>query len=396
MEVIKEQKKSRFILLTPKDPWLPPSGGTSSFAKQIMEVYKEEISIASMTTLNNLPLGRWIEREFGETKINFFGLGKNIDKKTFLPARLNFLYCVFRFRKNLSQVGVKKIFVDSPETIIVLDKNWESLCYMFHGLNDPIKHGRYKFLQWLGYGFEKIFLWKLKKLAPDCVLAAADNQTIEEFSSRTQFQKRVGRKINSFPTRVDNRIFYPQKDIEALRKSLNLNEKIILTNTGRLAQIKGWDLLLNSFKLLLEKKPCSKLVFVGDGEDRKKIELAISQMRIESNVLLTGFVNSNKVAEYINASDLCLVGSYREGWSVAMCEALACGKGLISTNVSGVSNMIEEGKNGYVSYNRNPQDYCNLIIKALALKDKETTSLNLSKKYLLTSLKGDLEKTWKF
>ena len=53
------------------------------------------------------------------------------------------------------------------------------------------------------------------------------------------------------------------------------------------------------------------------------------------------------MSTYLGAADLVFVGSFEEGWSTAMVEALACGKPIISTNISGANDMIIPNEKWY-------------------------------------------------
>lgn len=383
---------AKFLLLTSKDPWQSPTGGTSAFASQLLKVYNEEIAIASLSPESFIS-DEWILRNYNGTDINYLFLGKTPSKKGFFPTRLQFAFKILRNNKSIRKLGLKNIFIDSPETLLVLAGSWNNLCYMFHGLNNPVSIGRYKLLQGFGKIFENLFLFKLSKLKPKCILAAADEKNIAEFNDRTKYKYNLP-KIISFPTRVDNEIFYPNMDINGLRQNLNISKKTVFTVTGRLAQVKGWDLILDAFSIFLKQESDAELIFVGDGEDRQKIEYRIKQLAITNNVRITGFINPTEVSKFINVADLCLVGSYREGWSVAMCEMLACGKGIVSTDVSGARNMIIDGMNGYIINDRNPELFCDYMQRALKIEDKFKVSIELANKYLVSSLKNDLDNLW--
>jgi glycosyltransferase involved in cell wall biosynthesis len=383
----------KFILLTTKDPWLQPTGGTSAFARHILNVFSNEVAVASMSD-EDLPVGKWINRKFNNLEVKYLCLGrKDLSKKRFIPVRVYFLLSLLQNVKKLKSIGVTNIYIDTPEAVFALSNDWESACYMFHGLSNPVSNGRYRLFKWLGSLFEKLFIRKLKKLSPRCIFAAADNETIAGFYAKTDFNSKVG-QIISFPTRVDQNIFFPSPDIDSLRKELDLNSKIVFTVTGRLAWIKGWDLIIDAFYLFNEKYPDSLLVFVGEGEDRARIQNKIKQLKLEKNVVLTGLLPAAKVAGYINAADLCLVGSYHEGWSVAMCEMLACGKKIVSTNVSGANEMVLSGKNGFVVDDRNPQTFFKAMELCIGDNHFSDVSLELSKKYLLKNLKSDMEHYW--
>ncbi len=159
--------------------------------------------------------------------------------------------------------------------------------------------------------------------------------------------------------------------------------------------VKGWDFLLDAFDKFMIVKPNAKLIFVGDGEDRPKLEQRIKITRHETSIKATGFVNAEMVAKYINASDLCVVGSRKEGWSVAMLEALACGKPIVTTDVSGARDMIMEGQNGYVVEKRDPVKFAKAMEAALMLQDSQRVSLNIAEKYALKNLSNALGRLWK-
>lgn len=77
-----------------------------------------------------------------------------------------------------------------------------------------------------------------------------------------------------------------------------------------------------------------------------------------------------------------------------MLEALACGKPIISTNVSGAKEMIINRENGFIVKDRNPNTFAKYIKKTNELKNSQETSLNIVKKYALNNLKKDLDNLW--
>jgi glycosyltransferase involved in cell wall biosynthesis len=164
--------------------------------------------------------------------------------------------------------------------------------------------------------------------------------------------------------------------------------------TGRLCWIKGWELLLEAVKIL----KCSifkiRLIFVGDGEDRASLEKKASLVGLTENVQITGFISQFEVVKYINASDVCIVGSYQEGWSLAMCEIIACGKTLVSTDVSGARDMVHNGRNGFVVMERTPEVYAKAIMEAMQLPNAKIHSLQISERYALKNLAKDLGSLW--
>jgi glycosyltransferase involved in cell wall biosynthesis len=104
------------------------------------------------------------------------------------------------------------------------------------------------------------------------------------------------------------------------------------------------------------------------------VEAAISAGGLSSSVKITGFQKPGGVCCYLNAANVVVSGSLAEGWSVAMLEALACGKPLVSTSVSGIKEMILPRRNGFVVQGRDPVEFAKAMEDALALKDADQIS----------------------
>jgi len=77
-----------------------------------------------------------------------------------------------------------------------------------------------------------------------------------------------------------------------------------------------------------------------------------------------------------------------------MCEMIACGKALVSTNVSGATAMIREGLNGFILKERDPDLYANAVLKAMALPDAGKHSMEIAEKYTLQYLARDIGALW--
>ena len=118
-------------------------------------------------------------------------------------------------------------------------------------------------------------------------------------------------------------------------------------------------------------------------------------MGISESIQITGFIPHAEVNIYLNAADLCVVASYKEGWSLAMLEMLACGKPVVSTDVSGAKDMIYQGENGFVIKERDPRLFAGAILKTLELRDVEKISREVATKYSTKTIAPDLASIWK-
>src|SRR5690606_17770231 len=106
-----------------------------------------------------------------------------------------------------------------------------------------------------------------------------------------------------------------------LRKSLGLENKIILLFVGRIDDPrKGLDTLLHSVKKILDKKDIFLLI-VGKGDQagaRKLSEI----LKINDNIMFTGFVNSKNLKKYYLLCDIYVCPSRLEGFGLTILEAM--------------------------------------------------------------------------
>jgi teichuronic acid biosynthesis glycosyltransferase TuaC len=147
--------------------------------------------------------------------------------------------------------------------------------------------------------------------------------------------------------------------------------------------------------MFVRRVPDARLVFVGDGEDRASLERAAAESGVSDRIHVTGFVPPRQVATWLNAADLVVVGSHTEGWSVAMLEALGCGKAIVSTAVSGASEMIEQGVNGFVVRSRSPEEFHEAMLGGIALTGAARASLKRARDYDIANLGRRVGAAWK-
>lgn len=394
--------RSRAIYISPGDPWGSPRGGQTAFAKQALEAFGNRFAVVSPAEVDDIPVGRWTLGDWNGTPIWRFNVGsyapRNKSRAPLIPRRIVFRALIKKYLPEIYKIGIKNIFCDSPELLGVLRKyRWDSFCYRFAGLNNPVEFSRYPRLRFLGAWFHRRMLTNLVALKPDAALAAADAETTARFL-RDNKAILKGLAITSFPTRFDPSVFYPTDGSTECRE-LGWEEnypRLILT--GRLSWLKGWDLALEAAALLKTKFPKLKLVFVGDGEDRAKIEKRIQELGIQSAALIEGFLPPSEVRRRLAASDLYLISSLREGWSVASTEALACGKRIVATDVSGVSETVVDGKNGFIVRDREPETYARAICDALEIPTVNNVnefSSAISQRFSKERLRIDWAEYWK-
>lgn len=117
-------------------------------------------------------------------------------------------------------------------------------------------------------------------------------------------------------------------------------------SVGRLHNRKGYHILANVHKKLLEKGFKHNIKIIGDGEEMENLKKQISLLNIEDTFQLLGTLMNPY--PYILNSDFYIMSSRSEGWPLIIAETLILKKPIISTNVGGVSEMIKHKYNGYL------------------------------------------------
>jgi D-inositol-3-phosphate glycosyltransferase len=171
--------------------------------------------------------------------------------------------------------------------------------------------------------------------------------------------------VEVIPPGVDVSHFYPLSTFEArARLGIPPDEHIILF-CGRIEPLKGIDMLLYAVKILVEKNPQLKVslwIIGGDVSQQKekwsrelqKLEKLRHLLKLIPVVHFAGQQPQEILPYYYNAADVLVMPSHYESFGMAAAEAMACGIPVITTNVSGVSSLIDERHKQLVASVNNP------------------------------------------
>lgn len=142
---------------------------------------------------------------------------------------------------------------------------------------------------------------------------------------------------------------------EEFLNKYNLNfgkEDVIIGILARLHPVKGIGTLLQAAKLIVDENPSVRFIIGGDGEERKSLEKKASSLGLNNNVFFLGFVN--EPLDFINCIDINVLTSLSESFPYAILEGALYKKATVSSNVGGISDLIENGKTGFLF---EPKDY---------------------------------------
>jgi N-acetylglucosaminyldiphosphoundecaprenol N-acetyl-beta-D-mannosaminyltransferase len=382
----------RILLIENCDFSAYPPGGQLTFARNLIRAFGDRLALVGVAT-NGEPVGVWIEREFEGRRIPFLAVGRADPRvsRPILPARLRFWLRLLRHRRRILASGARHAIALAPETLMAVHGWGLEVCYHFSGVENPLRHSRYRWARPLARWFDARHL-KLANQAA-VLLAHADRQAIELLIARSR--GRLDRnRLQWFPTCVDAELFRP-RDKHQARQALGLpDDERLFVALGRLSRWKGWPLLLESLAHLRRRHPRATLAFVGDGEDRSALVSCVERLRLSGAVRLPGSQSREGVALWLNAADVAVFASQGEGWSNAMLEALASGKPIVTTQVSGAAELVRPGVNGFIVEQRDPRLFASAMEAALALPDAEAASVALAQRFSLGRMAAAHAEAW--
>lgn len=121
----------------------------------------------------------------------------------------------------------------------------------------------------------------------------------------------------------------------------------VLLSVGRLDYQKGFDLLLIAFSKITKELPAAKLVILGEGSERGKLEAMVRTLGIDSSVILPG--RAGNISDWYARAQIFVFSSRFEGFGNVLVEAMASGCTCVSFDCDvGPRDVIEQGVDGFL------------------------------------------------
>jgi glycosyltransferase involved in cell wall biosynthesis len=111
---------------------------------------------------------------------------------------------------------------------------------------------------------------------------------------------------------------------------------------GRLVKNKGVYDLISIWKKVCDAKPNAKLAILGDGPEKEMLNKRISEMGLEKNITLFGFVFGPEKDRIIMGSRIFVFPSHLESWGISVAEAMACGLPVVTYDLSAFKEVFED------------------------------------------------------
>jgi glycosyltransferase involved in cell wall biosynthesis len=223
-----------------------------------------------------------------------------------------------------------------------------------------------------GQGSDVYLSWSFKRIISKLGL---NNSKVS--LALTEHMKKEMKNISTnrvivIPNGIDISNYNLDKFKSRKKLGINQNQKII-TFIGRLEPVKGVKYLIEAINTLKDTELNLKLLIVGYGEDNQKLRLLVKNLELEDHVIFTGKISNERIPDYLAASDIFVLPSLSEGFPVVLLEAMASGLPIITTNVRGLSEIIEDGTNGFLVHPKNSNEIVDRI--TLILNNKKIVNM---------------------
>ena len=183
---------------------------------------------------------------------------------------------------------------------------------------------------------------------------------------RVYFVKGMGAEVREVMTPPDQ-----------LRQRYGCVDKYVLTFVGELSARKNQAFLIRALARIKDIIPEAVLWLVGDGAMRDELAELAGELGVSESVMLMG--ERPDACDYIRASDVYVSASSSEGMPFNIIEALGCGAPIVASMVKGHIDIISNGKDGYLYYFNNFDDFITKVYNIYAKKTRITPESAIAK-----------------
>lgn len=178
----------------------------------------------------------------------------------------------------------------------------------------------------------------------------------EDYEASLKFKAK--KKVLTNGIGVDTSKFICEPNKTYIRQMLRVSEdNCILLSVGELIVRKNHESIIRAIKKI--NNPHIHFVIAGDGELTEYLHKLVKSLNLEYQVHLLGY--RRDISKLCNSADIYVMPSLQEGLSVALMEAMSCGKPVIVSKIRGNVDLIDEGKGGYLVEAKDIDGYAKAI-----------------------------------
>lgn len=189
--------------------------------------------------------------------------------------------------------------------------------------------------------------------------------------------------------------FYVPNILDTVPDKLSkLNEKRLIS-VGRLSREKAYEDLLDVFKIIHEKEPSWRLDIIGDGAQKNLLGDRIYAEGWTDCVKLHGFQDKTYINDLLSKSSIYLMSSVTESFGIVLIEAMSHGLPCVAfDSAEGSTELIENGKNGFLISYRNKEEYAKKVLELMHDKKERVRLGKCGRETSLNFTSDKVKKEW--
>jgi D-inositol-3-phosphate glycosyltransferase len=187
-------------------------------------------------------------------------------------------------------------------------------------------------------------------------------------------------RVHVVPLGVEHAFFAPGYRPQA-RRALGLDESAtLLLFAGRLQELKGVDLALETLVELRRRGRKAQLAIVGGPSGRdgrvtlERLHRRVVEAGVIEQVLFVAPQAHQLLSSWMRAADVTLVPSRAESFGLVALESAACGTPVVASDVGGLTTLVDDGVTGFLVAERDPAHWADVVERAL--DPSRTTALS--------------------
>ncbi len=155
------------------------------------------------------------------------------------------------------------------------------------------------------------------------------------------------------------------KQLDPFVKFGVMNDMPRLLTVSRLGREKSVDDLLRRFKLIHNEATDARLIILGDGPERSKLEALVLELGLTDAVLFRGYVAPSEVAAYYQHATAFIFASLSEVHPMVGLEAAACGLPIVARAKNGITKCVLDGQTGYLVDPEDPEAFAQRTLEIM-------------------------------
>jgi glycosyltransferase involved in cell wall biosynthesis len=228
------------------------------------------------------------------------------------------------------------------------------------------------------------YRWVIKQLASVTFVSAHCQQAIYR-EKNLPIPKHIiynGVNFDRFSLSIDKSDWKKRLGLEAYTP--------ILLAVQRLDSIKRVDVLIRAASQILLSYPGMKLIIVGDGPERIKLEALVDRLNLKEAIRFEGYVGRDALPYYYGICDLFIFHSLAETFGIVLAEAMAAKKAVVSVKNSAIPEVVQHNQTGLLVPPQDPIAFAEAVIALLSDPERREQMGKRGREYALAHFDWDV------